>query len=88
MESVERWIVVRPAVVAVVSTQNGGEPPVLRSHWRVHDPPGILAQRRQLARQALSDKSCAWPVAVDTRVHADAAFSRKSPRTSSRTVSV
>lgn len=24
--------VVRPSVVAVVSTQNGGEPPVLRSH--------------------------------------------------------
>ena len=52
MESVERWVVVRPAVVAVVSTQNGSEPPVLRSHWRVHEPPGILAQRRQLARQA------------------------------------
>ncbi|MER9580357.1 hypothetical protein NKI78_33195 [Mesorhizobium sp. M0400] len=46
MESVERWVVVRPAVVSVVSTQNGGEPPVLRSHWRVHEPPGSLLREQ------------------------------------------
>ncbi|WP_349510052.1 MULTISPECIES: hypothetical protein [unclassified Bradyrhizobium] len=32
--------------------QHGGEPLVLRGQWRVHEPPGLLAQRRQLARQA------------------------------------
>lgn len=42
----------RPAIVAVVPTQNGGEPLVLRGQWRVHKPSGILAQRRQLGRQA------------------------------------
>lgn len=42
----------RPAIVAVVPAQCGGEPLVLRGQWRVHEPPGVLAQRRQLARQA------------------------------------
>lgn len=42
----------RPAIVAIVPALNGGEPLVLRSQWRVHEPPGVLAQRRQLARQA------------------------------------
>jgi hypothetical protein len=51
MESVERWVVVRPAILAVVATQNGREPPVLRGQGRVHEPPGFLAQHRQLARQ-------------------------------------
>ena len=30
VESVERWVVVRPAIVGVMPTQNGGEPLVLR----------------------------------------------------------
>lgn len=42
----------RSAIVTVVSTQNGGEPFVLHGLWRVHEPPDLLAQRRQLARQA------------------------------------
>lgn len=36
-----------------MSTQNGGEPFVLHGQWRVHEPPDLLAQRRQLTRQAL-----------------------------------
>ena len=52
VEAVERWIIVRPAIVAIVPAQNGGEPLVLRGQWRVHEPPGVLAQCRQLARQA------------------------------------
>ena len=42
----------RPAIVAVMPTQNGGEPLVLCGQWRVHKPPSVPAQRRQLARQA------------------------------------
>lgn len=87
MESVERRVVVRPAVVAVVSTQNGGEPPVLRSQWRVHAPPGILAQRRQLARQAFSfrlvlpdEPAIPGPPAVVGEAQEGEVSGRRSPR--------
>src|SRR6266849_3131637 len=53
-EPVECRVVVRPAVVAVVTRQHAGVPAMLRGHWGVHQPPGFLAQRLQLARQTLA----------------------------------
>ena len=54
VEAVGRRVVVRPAMSAIVSAQNGGQPLVLRGQWHVHKPPDFLAQRLQLARQAFA----------------------------------
>src|SRR5262245_49851604 len=53
-EAVERRVVVRPAVVAIVTEQDVGVPAMLHSQRGVHQPPGFLAQRLQLSRQALA----------------------------------
>ena len=46
--------VVRHAEVAVMAAQDAGIPAVLLGQRRVHQPPRLLAQRLQLARQALA----------------------------------
>src|SRR5205085_10559191 len=54
MKLAQRAGVVRQPIVAVVTAQDAGVPALLLGHWRVHVPPCLLAQRRQLARQALA----------------------------------
>ena len=46
--------VVRHAEVAVMAAQNAGVPAMLFGQRRVHQPPRLLAQRLQLARQAVA----------------------------------
>ena len=43
VEAVGRRVVVRPAMSAIVSAQNGGQPLVLHGQWHVHEPPDFLA---------------------------------------------
>src|SRR5215472_10851968 len=54
MERAQRPEVVRQPIVPVVAAQDAGVPALLLGHRRVHVPPRLLAQRRQLARQALA----------------------------------
>src|SRR5258708_17648315 len=51
-EPAQRPVVVGHAIVAVVAAQNAGIPAMLFGQPRMHEPPRLLAQRRQLARQA------------------------------------
>jgi len=44
----------RHAEVAVIAAQDAGIPAVLHGRWRMRQPPRLLAQRLQLARQALA----------------------------------
>src|SRR3546814_20992481 len=54
MELVEGAPVVRHAEVAVMTAQHTGIPAMLLGQRRVHQPPRLLAQRLQLAPQALA----------------------------------
>ena len=54
VERAQRAGVVRQPIVGVVATQDVGVPALLLGHWRVHVPPALLAQHRQLAPQALA----------------------------------
>lgn len=54
VERAQRAGVVRQPIVGVVATQDAGVPALLLGHWRVHVPPALLAQHRQLARQAIA----------------------------------
>ena len=53
-EPVQSPPVVRHAEVAIVAAQNAGVPAMLFGQRSVHQPPRFLAQRRQLARQAVA----------------------------------
>src|SRR5712671_2060314 len=86
-EPVECRVVVRPAVVAVVTRQHAGVPAMLRGHRGVHQPPGFLAQRLQLARQTLAlslvlhdEPAVLCPPAVVGEPEEGEAHRRRSPR--------
>jgi hypothetical protein len=86
-EPIERVPVVRQAEVAVVAPQHAGVPAVLFGQRRVHLPPRLLAQRCQLARQALAlrlvlddEPAVPGPPAVVGEAEKGEVSGRRSPR--------